>query len=94
MLLCGHCPLDGGEVLEGQGLRADAGIKARRLDGGDDFLLWQAETAGDGVGYGLAALAKGRADEGEITVLILHLHGRGGADVHPHDGAGDFWGRA
>ena len=55
-------PLYGSEVLEGQGLGADAGVEARRLDGRDDLILRQAEAAGDGVGGGLAALAESGTD--------------------------------
>ena len=86
-------PLYGSEVLEGQGLGADAGVEARRLDGRDDLIFRQSKAAGDSVGGGLTALAESGTDEGEVAVLVLHLYGGSGADVHPHNGAGDLRGR-
>ena len=85
--------LDLCKVGQGKGLGADAGVEPGRLNGGNDLFLGQVQAACNGVGRSLAALAKGRTDQCKVTVLVLHLHGGGGADVHAHHGTGDLGGR-
>ena len=85
--------LDLCKIGQGKGLGADAGVEPGRLDGGNDLFLGQVQAACNGVGRSLAALAKGRTDQCKVAVLVLHLHGGGGADVHAHHGAGDLGGR-
>ena len=92
-VLSGKGLLDLCKVGQGKGLGADAGVEPGRLDGGNDLFLGQVQAACNGVGRSLAALAKGRTDQCKVAVLVLHLHGGGGADVHAHHGAGDLGGR-
>ena len=64
-----QCLLDLGKVLQRQGFRADAGIKACGFDGSNDLLLGQVQPTCNGIGSSLAALPKGGAHQRKVAHL-------------------------